>query len=165
MIKLILSDVDGTLTDCTIYVSDKGESFKQFSMIDGMGFRLLKNKTKVKTGLITSEKGGINKVRALKLMKLKVLDYFIDDSFGKDKLEKAKHLCNELNIKLNEVAFIGDDINDKELLEAVKYKACPNDAHSDIKSISQIKVMKRNGGKGAVREFIDYLIKKSLCDK
>ena len=64
----------------------------------------------------------------------------------------------ELNISLDEVAYIGDDINDFELLNAVKFKACPNDAVKKIKNINGIKILENKGGNGAVREFIDYLL-------
>jgi len=165
MIRLFVSDIDGTLTNGKIYISEKGDKLKKFLMRDGLGLNLLKKNTKVITMLITSEKGGINKIRANKFFKLKTLDYFFDNCYGKDKLEKVKTICNKLDITLKEVAYIGDDVNDMELLESVGIKACPNDAHWKIQMISKMNVMKENGGNGAVREFIDYLIDRNLCCK
>ena len=73
----------------------------------------------------------------------------------KNKLETIKELLERLNIKSEEFAYIGDDINDKELLEFAGIKACPNDAVSVIKNIKNILIMDLKGGEGAVREFID----------
>ena len=75
-----------------------------------------------------------------------------------NKLEIVKKLMNELNIDRNEFAYIGDDINDKELLQYARIKACPNDAVSEIKNMNNILIMDSKGGYGAVREFIDKYI-------
>lgn len=153
--------MDGTLTDSTVYYSKKGEELKQFSHRDGRGFHLLKHNSNVKTFLITSENKGINQARAKKFLKLKTIEKYIN-SFNKNKLSLLKEICIKYNCTLDECAFIGDDNNDKECLEAVKYKACPYDAHESIKKIYGIKVMQSNGGHGAVRCFIDYLFKENL---
>jgi N-acylneuraminate cytidylyltransferase len=163
-IKLFVSDIDGTLTDSCMYVSDKGEELKKFSHRDGRGFHLLRELTNIKTMWVTSEKGGINKARADKLIKLGTLDYFVDGSWGMGKVEKIKDVCKKLNIKLDEVAFIGDDTNDLEALTSVGLMGCPFDSHIDIRSLLGMNIMDNNGGQGAVREFIDMIIKDELCE-
>jgi 3-deoxy-D-manno-octulosonate 8-phosphate phosphatase KdsC-like HAD superfamily phosphatase len=75
------------------------------------------------------------------------------------KLAAAREICNQLGITLNEVAYIGDDINCYELLKAVGVAACPADANTIIKNITSIQIMSRNGGEGCVREFVDKYLK------
>lgn len=160
-IKLFISDIDGTLTDGTVYYSEKGEELKQFSHRDGRGFHLL-YELGVKCALITSESKGINKSRFEKFNKLGTVQDYADDVYGQGKLNKIINLCQKYNITPDEIAFIGDDTNDLESLKYVKYKACPKDANYLVKKIKGIKIMKNKGGHGAVREYIDYLIKKGL---
>ncbi len=150
-IKLFLTDVDGVLTDAGMYYSENGDELKKFNTKDGMGFKLLKE-AGIKTGIITSENREINKNRAKKLN----LDYIFQGT--KDKLSVVKKLCGEININLNQVAYIGDDINDYELLSNAGLSACPNDANDKIKDIYGIIILKNEGGKGAVREFIESYI-------
>lgn len=153
-IKFFLSDVDGTLTDGGMYYSENGDELKKFNTRDGMGFQLLRE-AGIKTGIITSEDTRIVERRAKKLH----IDFLIQGKKHGGKLAAAKEICEQLHISLDEVAYIGDDINCFELLEAAGQKACPADAHSKIKSISAISVMTKRGGEGCVREFIEKLIK------
>jgi len=161
-IKLFISDIDGTLTDGTVYYSEKGEELKQFSHRDGRAFHLLHHDHNIICALITSETGGINQARFEKFKTLNTVKDFFGSSYGKGKKDKIIYLCKKYNIKPQEVAFIGDDTNDKEALSYVKYKACPFDANYLVKKIKGIKVLKSKGGHGAVREWADYLIKKGL---
>lgn len=154
-IKLFLSDVDGTLTDAGMYYGENGEELKKFNTHDGKGFELLREKG-VKTGLITSEKTMIVENRAKKLK----IDYLYQDVKHKGKLEVAKEICKKEGINLEEVAYIGDDINCKELLEKVGVAACPLNSLSEIKELYSIINLTQSGGNGAVREFIDLLIQK-----
>ena len=148
MIKLFATDVDGTMTDGCMYYAENGIELKKFNFRDGHGFQLLRE-AGIKTAIITSENTAIVKKRADKLK----VDYL---SMGNhDKLAYVKNLCSELGITLAEVAYIGDDINDAELLKGVGFAACPADAHQSIKNIPQITILSQNGGHGAVREFID----------
>mgnify|MGYP001629622713 FL=1 len=153
-IKLFLSDVDGTLTDGGMYYSEKGDELKKFNTRDGMGFQLLRE-AGIKTGIITSENTEIVANRAKKLN----IDFLVQGKRAGGKLAAAQEICDLLGITLNEVAYIGDDINCRELLEAVGLAACPADANTIIKNITSIKVMNRNGGEGCVREFIENIIK------
>lgn len=153
-IKLFLSDVDGTLTDAGMYYGENGEEFKKFNTHDGKGFELLR-KAGIKTGIITSEN---TKIVANRAKKLKV-DFLYQGLEHKGKLDIAKQICKELDISLNEVAYIGDDINCKELLSSVGFAACPANALDEIKNIPNIIKLSKCGGEGAVREFIDIHIK------
>lgn len=148
-------DVDGTLTDGNCYYSEAGEQLKVFSHKDGRGIYLLNN-AGVKTAMITSEKGGINKARAKKLIQLGTLNYFFDGEASGGKLDKAGLICSDLGIDLGEVAFIGDDTNDQELISAVGFPAVVGDYNKMLNG-PFFYVCKNNGGHGAVREFIDYL--------
>lgn len=151
-IKLFLSDVDGTLTDGGMYYSEKGDELKKFNTRDGMGFQLLRE-AGIKTGIITSENTEIVANRAKKLK----IDFLVQGKRNGGKLAAAQEICSQLGITLNEVAYIGDDINCRELLEAVGLAACPADANTIIKNIASIRIMSRNGGEGCVREFIELI--------
>lgn len=153
-IKLFLCDVDGTLTDGGMYYSKNGDELKKFNTRDGMGFQLLRE-AGIKTGIITSENTKIVENRAKKLN----VNFLYQGKRDGGKLAVAKEICGQLGISLEEVAYIGDDVNCKELLQAVRVKACPMDACCDIKAIADILVMKKSGGKGCVREFIDTILK------
>ena len=151
-IKLFLSDVDGTLTDGGMYYSESGDELKKFNTRDGMGFQLLRE-AGIKTGIITSEDTHIVVNRAKKLK----VDFLHQGKRNVGKLVVAKEICGQLGITLDEVAYIGDDINCMELLEAVGVKACPGDACEEVKDIPGMMVMKKNGGEGCVREFIEII--------
>ena len=150
-IKLFLSDVDGVLTDAGMYYTESGDEFKKFCTYDGMGFQLLQ-KTGVKVGILTTEDRELNRRRAKKLG----LDF--DFHGAKDKLQIVKDLCVKENITLAEVAYIGDDVNCFGLLSFVGIAACPNNAVDRIKAIPNIIQLKKNGGDGVVREFVELFI-------
>lgn len=151
MIKLFATDVDGTLTDGCMYYAENGLELKKFNFRDGHGFQLLREKS-IKTAIITSENTPIVKKRADKLK----VDFL--SMSNHNKLDYVKQLCAELNISLRDVAYIGDDVNDLELLKVVGHAACPADAHIAVKNIANIKILSLKGGAGAVREFIDNLL-------
>lgn len=152
-IKLFVTDVDGTLTDGGMYYSEIGDELKKFNTRDGMGFQLLRE-IGIKTGIITSEDTCIVANRANKLK----IDYLIQGKRDGGKLEAVLDICAQEGISLNEVAYIGDDVNCYDLLNSVGVKACPSDASQQIKNITGIAVMSRKGGEGCVREFIDNII-------
>lgn len=152
-IKVFLSDVDGTLTDSGMYYFNKGDESKKFNTKDGKGFELLK-KAGVKVGIITSEKTSIVEKRAKKLK----VDYLYQGMEHDSKLKAALEICKKEDISLAEVAYIGDDINCKELLLNVGLAACPSDSDSNIKEIENIKIMSKKGGEGVVREFSDLIL-------
>ena len=152
-IKLFLSDVDGTLTDAGMYYTGSGEEFKKFNTQDGKGFELLR-KAGIKTGIITSENTNIVSNRAKKLK----VDYLYQGLEHNGKLDIVKEICKKESISLMEVAYIGDDVNCKELLLNVGLAACPNNAVKEIKSIPNIIKLSKDGGFGAVREFIEEIL-------
>ena len=153
-IKLFLSDVDGTLTDAGMYYGQKGEEFKKFNTHDGKGFELLR-KANIKTGLITSENTEIVARRAKKLK----VDYLYQGVNSLGKLDAVKEICENEGINLENVAYIGDDINCLELLRNVGLAACPNNALNIVKNELNVIKMTKNGGDGVVREFINKILR------
>jgi len=153
-VKLFLSDVDGTLTDAGMYYGQNDEELKKFNTHDGKAFELLRN-AKIKTGIITSENTKIVTNRAKKLK----VDYLYQGLEHNGKLEIVLEICKKEGISIDEVAYIGDDINCKELLEAVGVKACPKNATSSVKNIPNIIELSLRGGDGAVREFVDIILR------
>lgn len=151
-IKLFISDVDGVMTDAGMYYSESGDELKKFNTHDGMAFQLLRD-ANIKTAIITSEKSRIVTNRAKKLK----VDFVYQGKKHKGKLDAAKEICKLLNIKIDEVAYIGDDINCFELLNQCGLKACPSNAVLKIKQIPNIICLKSKGGNGAVREFLEYI--------
>lgn len=152
-IKLFLSDVDGTLTDGGMYYSENGDELKKFNTRDGMGFQMLRE-AGIKTGIVTSEN---TKIVSNRVTKLKV-DYLIQGKRGEGKLIAVQELCDEIGISLNEVAYIGDDINCVELLTHVGRAACPLDACDKVRHIPNVSVIDKKGGEGCVRTFIEELL-------
>lgn len=152
-IKLLLSDIDGTLTDGGMYYSENGDEQKRFNTRDGMGMGMLREKG-IKVGIITSEDRQLNQRRADKLK----LDFFYQGKKNGGKLAVAREICQKMGISMQEVAYIGDDVNCIELLSAVGMAACPADADSRVKAIPGIHVMTKKGGEGCVREFCEMLM-------
>ncbi len=152
-IKLFITDVDGVLTDAGMYYSENGDELKKFNTHDGMGMSLLRN-AGIKTAIITSEETDIVSRRAKKLN----IDYLYQGKRHGGKLAAALEICDKENISIENVAYIGDDINCFDLLSAAGLKACPNDAMSQIKQIPGIKILSLKGGEGCVREFIEFIL-------
>ncbi len=155
-IKLFLSDVDGTLTDAGMYYDINGNELKKFNTHDGKGFEILRS-LGIKTGLITSENTKIVENRAKKMK----VDYLYQGVEHGGKLDIAKEICEKEGISLDEVAYIGDDINCKELLECAGIAACPSNSLSEIEEMFSIIKLTKSGGNGAVREFIELLRKEN----
>mgnify|MGYP005632973667 FL=1 len=153
IIKLFATDVDGVLTDAGMYYDNNGNELKRFNTHDGMAFKILKEKGII-TAMITSEKTNIVKRRANKLQ----VDYLFQGVKGREKLEVLEKICIEKNMSLSEVAYIGDDINDYNVLSSVGFPACPNNAITKIKNIEGITHLSKSGGDGAVREFVELLL-------
>ena len=153
-IKLLLTDVDGVMTDAGMYYSNSGNEMKKFNVHDGMGLQLIK-KAGIKTGIITSETSQLVENRNNKLK----LDYIFQGRINGGKLSSAIEICEKEGITLEEVAYIGDDINCFELLSAVGFPACPQDAVNEIKQIPGILILSNKGGMGCVRELTDLILK------
>ena len=152
-IKLVVSDVDGVLTDAGMYYSESGEELKKFNTQDGMGFELLR-KNKIKTAIVTSEDTKIVYNRSKKLK----VDFLYQGKKNNGKLKSVMSICEKLNINLDETAYIGDDINCIELLSNVGIAACPSNATKKVKSISNINVLNNKGGEGVFREFAELIL-------
>ena len=150
-IKLVIFDFDGCFTDGKVLFDTKGDILKYYNVKDGMGIKLLKEND-IKVGIISGYKENNSQLEIIKHLKI---DYY---SFGNNKLNVLKEWCEELNINLeNEVAYMGDDINDIDVLENVSISGCPKDAHKDVLNICEF-VSSKDGGYGCIREFCDYLI-------
>lgn len=150
-IKLIVYDFDGVMTDNKVYVDQNGIETIQVNRADGLGVSEIK-KMGIEQIIISTEKNPVVSARAKKL-NIKCLQS-IDD-----KKESLQKYCKENNYDLKNVAYIGNDINDKEAMEISGYVFCPLDAHKSIKTISN-HILKTNGGHGVVRELLDLLNKK-----
>lgn len=158
-IKLFLTDVDGCLTDGGMYYSAEGEVMKRFCVYDGMGMVLLKQ-AGIPCGILTSEQSPIVKTRAEKL-KLDFLYLGVGSKINPDsltKLQAAQEICGKLGITMEEVCYVGDDINDIDLLSAVGFPCCPPNARPEVKALPGIKVLKTPGGQGAIRELADEIL-------
>ncbi|MBA4198271.1 MAG: 3-deoxy-D-manno-octulosonate 8-phosphate phosphatase [Chitinophaga sp.] len=156
-IKLFLTDVDGVLTDAGMYYTESGDEFKKFNTHDGMGLMLLKERG-IKRGIITTENTKIVERRAAKLK----IDYLYQGKRDGGKLSAALEICEKENISIKEVAYVGDDINCIELLQAVGLAACPANALPKVKALPGIIHLEKKGGDGAVREFIEMIIEQNL---
>ena len=157
MIELIVLDVDGTLTDGKIYYSNSGEEIKAFNIKDGLMIKSW-NMLGKKSAIITGRTSEIVERRA------KELDITVVSQGIKDKKTELDKILKELNLNYNNVAFIGDDMNDYTLLKRVKYSFCPFDANAIIQDLVKYRLHK-NGGEGCVAEMIEMLIKKEKLEE
>ena len=148
-IKVLVMDVDGTLTDGKIHISDEGEVFKSFNVKDGYGIANL-YKIDILPVIITGRKSKIVEYRAKELNIKEIYQGVYN------KVDKLKYICEKYKISLKEVAYIGDDINDLECMKICEISACPNDAAEEVLD-SVDYICKKNGGEGAVREFINFI--------
>ncbi len=158
-IRLFLTDVDGCMTDGGMYYSDNGDELKRFCVYDGMGIVQLR-KAGIRCGILTSETTNIVANRARKLC----MDYLYMgvgrqiDNVTQTKLEVAEQICQEMDITLADVCFVGDDINDIDLLAAVGTAACPANAIQQVKDIPGIIHLTKRGGEGAIREIAEKIL-------
>lgn len=149
-IKLILTDIDGVWTDGGMYYDQTGNELKKFNTYDGVGVSLA-HQHGFPVGIITGEETEIVRRRAEKLK----VEYLLQGV--SHKLDTIKSLCEKLHISIDNLAYIGDDINDIEVLETVGFSAVPNSAPEYIKPHAQL-VLKKNGGEGVFREFVETII-------
>lgn len=150
-VKVIITDVDGVLTDTGIYYNQDGEAFKRFSIRDGMGVERLRKYAGIETIIMTGENSGTVKSRA---EKLKITEFYLGVKKKEDLLEiiKKKNGFGKENI-----AYIGDDSNDYEIMKLVGFTATPNDGMNFIKDIADY-VCENKGGYGAFREFAELIL-------
>jgi len=151
-IELIVLDVDGTMTDGHITYSQNGDEIKSFNVKDGLAI-VSWMKLGKKVAIITGRSSSIVQRRAKELH----IEYFYQGI--EDKLGTLQTLCKKLNITMDNVAAIGDDLNDYKMLQAVNLSFVPSDASMHVEKVATVVLMRR-GGDGAVREMIEYLINK-----
>lgn len=150
-IKLVLTDIDGVWTDGGMFYDNQDNEWKKFNTADSAGVIFMR-KLNIPVGIITGEDTRIVQRRAEKLN----IDYLFMGI--RNKLEVAEKLCKELGIELAEnVAYIGDDINDIPLLEKVKISATPANAPDYVKKYAKWN-LEKEGGKGAFREFCERIL-------
>ena len=149
-IKLVGTDIDGVWTDARMYYSADGDIMKSFSTYDGMGVQLLRE-AGIPLIIMTGEDTEIVAIRAKKLG--------IDRIFQgeNEKLKRLKEVCAELDITLDEVAYIGDDVNDLDVLRAVGLSAMPPNSPI-LDRFSPDHLTTRSGGDGAFRDFVDFIL-------
>jgi len=150
-IQLLLTDCDGVLTNGNVYYSKDGEEMKEFSLRDGMGVERLWKLENIETGIITGEDSEIVRRRA---EKLKITEYHPGCN---NKYFTLLEILEKKNITANQVAYIGDDVNDLEIMRHVGLSACPSDAMPMIREIAHLKMINK-GGQGAFREFAEAII-------
>jgi len=147
-IKMFLTDCDGCLTDSGMYYSEHGDELKKFNTRDGMGFSLLRAKGII-TGIITSESVDLNHRRAEK-MKLDVLE-----AGCTDKVAAVSKLCKRYGIELQNVAYVGDDVNDIGVVTMVGLGCAPADAMPQVKAAADYVTIAK-GGEGVIREIVEF---------
>ncbi len=150
-IKMFLTDCDGCLTDGGMYYSENGDELKKFNTKDGMGLSNIRNKGVV-TGIITGENTKIVERRAEKLH-INELHQGVTD-----KLSVVRELAKKYHVSLEEVAYVGDDVNDISVMEQVGFPCTVNDANSKVKELATY-ISSYNGGDGAIRDIIEHLFK------
>ena len=150
-IKFVLTDSDGVLTDTGVYYSINGEELKRFSIRDGMGVERLRMIAAIETGIITGENSESVKKRA---EKLNIIDLHL---YCKDKAAELEKIMALKQFHPYEIAYIGDDVNDIEIMQRVGLSGCPADAMKEVRKIADF-ICDSKGGKGAFREFAEFII-------
>ena len=156
-IKLIVLDVDGTMTDSRITYSAAGDEIKSFNVKDGLAIASWRRLGR-QVAIITGRRSEIVARRAKELR----IEHFYQGV--ENKREVLERLLEKLDIRMEEVAAIGDDLNDLPMLKAAGISFVPRDASAYVDKIADVILTKR-GGEGAVREMIEYLIKKEGLEK
>ena len=151
-IKLLITDCDGVLTDGGVYVSAEGEELKKFNLRDGMGVERLRKVCGIETGIMTGENSPIVAKRA---EKLQITHLYLGI---KDKKQRLKEILLATNLNADEIAYIGDDLNDLEVISMSGLTASPADGNSLIKETVDY-ICSLPGGAGAFREFAELIIK------
>jgi 3-deoxy-D-manno-octulosonate 8-phosphate phosphatase (KDO 8-P phosphatase) len=150
-VRLLLTDCDGVLTDASVYYSSRGEEWRRFSVRDGMGVERLRQLAGIETGIISRENSGSLVQRSAKL-EIRELHLGV-----RHKLAVVRRIASHRQIGLDQIAYIGDDVIDEEVLSAVGLSAAPADAEPHVRSIVDY-VCESGGGHGAFREVAEILI-------
>lgn len=150
-IKLLVLDVDGVMTDGGMYFTESGDQFKKFNTKDGMAILHL-TKSDFQVAIISSGFRGESVHRRAEMLGIQHCTVSRDS-----KMDTLNKLCSTLGIGLENVAMIGDDVNDLAVMEKIGLAACPRDAVNSVKQVCDI-ILTLKGGQGCVREFIDHYI-------
>ena len=149
-IKLVGTDIDGVWTDSKMYVTPNGEWMKAFSTYDGMATAMLKEKGII-VAILTGENSDVAIARA---EKLQIDEVYVDEH---EKLKRLIYLTKKYDITMDEVAYIGDDVNDLEVLKVVGFSALAGNSPIQDQFTPDY-VTTRHGGNGAFREFADIIL-------
>ena len=149
-IKLVISDVDGVLTDGGVYYSNEGLVTKKFNVKDGMGVFLLRE-AGIKNAIITTATSELMNKRAEALK----IEYYYSGIW--DKENKLKEICELEKLLPENIAFIGDDVNDLGIIKEAGFSACPVDAVNKVKESVDL-VLTTKGGEGVFREFAELIL-------
>lgn len=155
-IKLLVMDVDGTMTDGKINMGTNGEVYKSFNVKDGYGINELLPQNNIKSAIITGRTSSIVENRANELG----INYVYQGI--KNKLDKIYEIANEMGINTKQIAYIGDDIIDLACMNVSGLSGCPSDAVKEIKNKADF-ISQYKGGEGAIREFIEWLIQENYA--
>lgn len=149
-VKMLITDVDGVLTDGGLYYTADGLVMKKFYVKDGFGSFLLREHG-FKVGIITSDKSPMGQVRGARLQ----FDYVYTGIF--DKHEALHEICEKEGFSPEAVAYIGDDLNDRSIIAEAGFTVAPKDAHSDILAVVDY-ISELKGGEGVFREIADAIL-------
>ena len=149
-IRIFATDVDGVLTDAGMYYSETGDELKKFNTRDGMGIKLLQREGLI-TAIVTQER---TKLVARRAEKLAIPELH---QGATDKLSVIRDMAQRHGVTLEQVAYIGDDVNDLDALKAVGFSSAPADALPQVlQSVDY--VCRKKGGEGAVREIVEMIL-------
>lgn len=150
-IKLAAFDVDGVMTDGSLTFDEDGREYKTFNAKDGQGIVNLNN-AGIITAIITARDNGTvyHRAKNLKIQEL--------HQGSKNKIATLQEIMNKYNLTFDEISYMGDDLPDICILEKAGIAACPNDAVEEVKKIANF-VTEKKGGRGAVRELCDFILK------
>ncbi len=150
-IKMLITDCDGVLTDAGVYYGEAGEVLKKFNIRDGMGVERLRNLAGIETGIITGE---LSPSVAKRAEKLKITQLYLGI---KDKPSVLRHILSSLELQASQIAYIGDDANDLEIMAMVGFTASPADGLYFVRDKVDY-ICQAKGGEGCFREFAELII-------
>jgi len=153
-IRLVLTDCDGVLTDGGVYYSARGEEMKRFNIHDGMGVKRLQ-KAGIETGVVTGE---MSPSVVRRCEKLGIQELHLGAS---EKLTVVEKILATRDLSWSEIAYVGDDVNDVEVLQRAGLSACPANALEEVKGVVHL-VLEKSGGQGAFRELAEKILKAKL---
>lgn len=158
-VRLVLTDVDGVLTDGGVFYGSDGEMMKRFNIRDGMGVERLRA-IGVEVGIITGEQSE-SVIRRAEKLRIELVHLY-----AKDKKATLDEILAKHEYEAEEIAYIGDDVNDIEIMKLVGFPACPADAFHETRDAAKY-VCRRPGGHGAFRELCEIIIeaKKDAAEK